>query len=167
VRRAAVKAHLRPDLGLPEQGDIGNQQASHAFALPVSRMGIVPQAWEVFRQRQDGGALLIVEPGLALALFVVVLLGRRLVAQRLVPFRFQRVGDQAIVGIAAHIPAACQVGLVARLFNRLTAQAVAFLGATLQFLLHGQRHLQGDRGHRLHQQAANGRVEFAPDDLLA
>jgi transposase len=138
-------------LGFLEQGDIGNQQPNYAFALPVSRMRIVPQAREVFRQRQDGGALLIVEPGLALALFVVVLLGRRLLAQRLVPLRFQRIGNQAVVGIAAHITAACQVGLVARPFNRLTAQAVAFLGATLQFLLHGQRHLQGDRGHRFHQ----------------
>ncbi len=80
VHRTTAEAYLRPDVGLFEQGDIRDQQPGHPLALPVSRTGIVPQAWEVFRQRKDGGALLVIEPGLALALFVVVLLGRRLVA---------------------------------------------------------------------------------------
>lgn len=119
VRRA--KAYLRPDVDRFEQGDIRDQQPGHPFALPVRGVRIVPQAWEISGQRQDADALLIVEPGLPLALFVVVLLGGGLRTQRLVPFRFQRIGDQTVVGITAHITAACQVGLVTRPLDGLTA----------------------------------------------
>lgn len=121
VRRATAKAYLRPDVDLFEQGDIRDQQPGHPFALPVRGVRIVPQAWEISGQRQDADALLIVEPGLPLALFVVVLLGGGLRTQRLVPFRFQRIGDQTVVGITAHITAARQVGLVTRPLDGLTA----------------------------------------------
>lgn len=84
-------------------------------------MRIVPQAREVSGQRQDAGALLIAKPGLTLTLLVVVLLGGGLGTQRLVPFRFQRVGDQTVVGITAHIAAARQIGLVACPLDGLTA----------------------------------------------
>lgn len=42
VRRAAVEADLRGDVGSLEHGHVGDEKACHALALAVRRAGIVP-----------------------------------------------------------------------------------------------------------------------------
>ena len=111
---------------------------------------------------------MVIQSGaIGLPALLAALLGLREGAQRLVPFGFQRVGDQAVVGVDLHIPSARQIALVARLLDLLAAQPLPFLGATLQLLLDRQCDLQRQRRDRFDQQLANGLVQCLPVDLLA
>jgi nitrite reductase/ring-hydroxylating ferredoxin subunit len=91
----------------------------------------------------------------------------RMSLPRLVPFRFQRVRYQAVVGVDLHITSARQIALVACALDFLVAQAIALLGAILQLLLDRQRDLQRQRCERLDQQLPDGIIERPAMDLLA
>jgi hypothetical protein len=49
----------------------------------------------------------------------------------------------------------------------LASQAIHFLGARFQFVLHGQRNFQCQRANGLDQQLADGTVERATHNALA
>ena len=50
-------------------------------------------------------------------------------AQAQFPFGLETAGDQAVVGVHAHVPTLCQVALVLRAFDLGVAQAVGFFEA--------------------------------------
>src|SRR5579875_3204575 len=76
---------------------------------------------------------------LRLLLILLLRLGER--TKFVVPFRFQALGDQAIVGIDLHVAAAGEFSLILCTLNMYSPQRIDFGNPGLHFLLNGQRHL--------------------------
>src|SRR5439155_5698310 len=96
-------------------GDVVDEQAGDALALAGRGGGVGPQRREVGGERADASLAFAVERGLrgGAGAFVVVL-GALQRAQRVVPVGLQRVGDEAVVGVDGQVPAAGQLGALAR-----------------------------------------------------
>ena len=62
-------------------------------------------------------------------------------AQLVVPFRLERIGDEAVVGIDLHVAPARELGFIAQSLDMLAAQGVGLGGAGLELALNRQ----GDR----------------------
>ena len=145
-----------------------NGRPRHPLALPVRRRGVVPQAREVGRERQDPLALALVE---LTAVFGVLALAFPLrvleLPQAGVPFRLQDIGDQPVARI--HLPVALprEVGFLARPLHLPGAPGLGLVSALRQFRLHPQRDLERHRRHALHQQGADGPVDAGAGNALA
>ena len=103
-----------------DQRHILDEEAQNAFSLVSFDARISPDSWEigsqgeqlVSRLRVDQQALL-----LRLLLILCLRLGPR--KELVVPFPFQTIGHEAIVGIDIHVPAASEFNLVLGPFNVL------------------------------------------------
>ena len=56
-----------------------------------------------------------------------------------IPVRFQRVGDQPIVGIHPHEALAREIDVVLRTVDRLATERIGLVQAALEFVLDPQR----------------------------
>ena len=90
--------------------------------------------------------------------FVLALQGVEL-AQAFVPVGLQRVGHQSVVRIDLGVAAARQLGFVAGTLQLCLPPRGSLLDALRDLLLHGQRHLDGRRRHRLEQQGTDGLID--------
>ena len=109
--------------------------------LPLTLRGgrIVPEAREVRDQCHYLLTLLRAEhTAFAVAVAFVVLLGGGECAQLVVPLRFERVGDQAVVGIDAEVASLGKLRFVTGTIHLLASHPVHLLSTALQFVLHGQ-----------------------------
>jgi len=84
----------------------------------------------------------------------------------LIPIRFQRIGDQSILRIHAHISALRQFSFVPGAFDVLLTEAIRFLKPRLQFLLHCQSNLQRDRIDQFQQQVADHAIHLGAGNTL-
>ena len=111
-------------------------------------------------QPEDPGALggIQLQP-VGLPLPLVGLLRLRQRPQGLVPVGLQFGGHQPVLGIDPQVPTAGQLSLIPGTVDLLVTQTIRLVPAYLELLLHGQRHLQGERGDPLHQQAPHRLVE--------
>src|ERR1700676_2317834 len=114
-------------------GDVGEQQAGNAFALPRRGGGVVPDRGQVGDQLTDAGALGVGElaGGLLACLFVGVL-GVVEVAQGCVPVGFEAVGDEPVGGVDGQVAAPGEVGVVAGAFDVGGAHPVRVGGALVE-----------------------------------
>ena len=91
------------DVG-PMQGDVLNEEADHALALPLRGGGIGPQGREVARQRTDLRLALDAQGGLGgCAGAVVVVLGLTQAPEGVVPVGLQCVGHQPVARVHAEV----------------------------------------------------------------
>jgi hypothetical protein len=108
------------------------------------------------RQSCDASALGFINHDLiGLTLPVVLFLNFVQSTQFVVPFRFEDIGNQSIRGIDVHVAALRQITVIAGALDLFAAQAVYFLHASLDLLLNGQSHVQGQWGHTLNQYIAD------------
>lgn len=71
-----------------------------------------------------------------------------------------------MIGIDPQVTTAGQLGLIPGPVDLLVAQTIRLAPARLELLLHGQRHLQGVRRDRFHQQVPHRLVERAARNAL-
>jgi hypothetical protein len=125
-----------------DQRHILDEQTQNAFSLAGLDAGIIPDAWKI---RNQGEQLL---PGLrvnqqtlllCLLLVLFLRLGQR--PEFVIPFRFQAIDDQPIVGIDLHVTTAGEFHLVVGSLHVLPPQRVGLGHAGLNFLLNGEGHL--------------------------
>ena len=151
-----------------DEGDILDDVGEQPLAFAVWRIRICPKLFEVRRHRDQPLADSLVEdelillPG-ALAFFA----GFGQDAELLVPFAFERVGDEAIIGIDQHEAALGEIGFDLGALDRATAQPIGFLIPRLDLLADLERQLDGRRRHLLGNQHADGFVDGRPGDRLA
>jgi hypothetical protein len=88
----------------------------------------------------------------------IALPGLLVSAQLLVPFSFEGVGHESVIGIHLHIALTRDVAFIACVFDLLTAHCVVLDTARLEFLLYLQRELQRDGRHRVYEQPAHSLV---------
>lgn len=79
--------------------------------------------------------------------------------QLVVPFCFESIGDQAVVGIDLHVASTREFGFVARPLDMLAAHGVGLGSARLQLALNLQCDRQGHRRHHLDQQGCDRRID--------
>jgi hypothetical protein len=134
----AAEAHLNCDRIALDQSDVFDQQRQHASAF-VKRGGlIVPREWEVLTEARHARSALLIEAHRGgLALTSVLLLKGIELTQCLIPVRLQRVGDEAMVGVAIYKPAALDLCAVAQLLERPTMLSVYLLELASELVLNG------------------------------
>lgn len=88
-------------------------------------------------------------------------------AQLRVPVGFEGVGDESVRGCDVHIALASEVDFVLRALDLSMTQAISFVEATLDLLLHGERHLERDGRDGLDEQSGDGIVDRGAHDALA
>jgi hypothetical protein len=145
-----------------DQGHVFHQQPEQSFAFAVGRVRIAPQARKLGGERVHPGTQLLIDYyPVMVALLLIFLLGLLERAQLAIPFSFQRVSHQPVVRVHAHVPALGQFRLITSTLHLLLAQPVHLLQAGLQFLLHRERHLDGNRRHQPDEHFAYGGVNLA------
>jgi hypothetical protein len=151
AKRPAFEPHVQRDLVTFDQRDVVQQEVDHAFAFPVRGARIAPQPREVGRQRKDLRALPIVQHGpVLLTLLLLFFLGGLAGPQLVVPLGLQRIRDQPVVRINAHVASPGQVRLILRPLHLLTAQPIGVVQTGLEFGLNVERDFQCQRrGARL------------------
>jgi hypothetical protein len=85
-------------------------------------------------------------------------------AELLIPFAFEGVGDEAIVGVDQHEAALSEIRLDLGPFDRATAQPVCFLMPGFDLPADLERQLDGSRRHLFGNQHADGFVDRRPGD---
>jgi hypothetical protein len=162
ARRAALEADLDGDVGALDERDVFEPQSRHALALPVRRAWVPPEPGKIPGQSQDPRPQLRVErQWIGLASALVLLVRVRQGPQPIVPFPFERIGDQAVVRIDLHVATTGQLSLVAGPVHLFASQAIRFVRAHSQLLLHGQGDLEGHGRHHLDQQFAHRPIAAA------
>jgi hypothetical protein len=143
--------------------DVGKQP----LAFAVWGVGIRPELVEIrchCDQPLVDGFIedeLIVLSG-ALALFAGI--GQD--AELLVPFAFERVGEEAIVGIEEHETALGEIGFGLGALDRATAQPIRLFMPCFDLFADFERQFDGGRRHLLGNQHADGFVDRRPGDRL-
>ena len=143
--------------------DVGKQSFRSRFGVSGS-----PQLVEIRRHCDQPLADSFIEDELivlsgALALFA----GIGQYTELLVPFAFERVGDEAVVGIDEHETALGEIGFDLGALDRATAQPICFFMAGFDLLADVERQSDGGRRHLLGNQHADGFVDGRPGDRLA
>jgi hypothetical protein len=112
------------DAGGPGGGDLDERRivddrGEHPLPVTVRGGGVCPQASEVRRHGDQPLPRAAVDPlGVIVAgAFALRPRGRER-AQFVVPLGFERIGDQAVVGIHQHVPALREIGVLLRAFDR-------------------------------------------------
>ena len=111
--------------------------------------------------------LIIEQPAILLASFFVLLLSVGECSQFLVPVGLQRIRNQSVFRIDPHVAALRQFRFIASTLDMLASQAIRFIEARLQFLLHGERDFQSDRIHQFQQDIADDSINVGARDALA
>jgi hypothetical protein len=137
----AAEAHVQLDAVGLDQREVVEEQPGHALAFPRGGGRVGPQRGKVGGQRPDPGLVFLGERGGRRGGVLVVVLGGAQRAQRIVPVRFQGVGDQPVVRVDGQVAAAGELGAVAGAFDVCAAQLVGLVGAGLELGLHVERDL--------------------------
>ncbi|WP_457662552.1 hypothetical protein [Sinorhizobium medicae] len=87
-------------------------------------------------------------------------------AKLLIPFTFERVGDEAVTRIDQHEAALSELGFRLGAFDRATAQPVCFFMPGLDLLADFEREFDSRRRHLLSDQHADGFIDGRPGDRL-
>ena len=151
-----------------DESDILDDVGKQSLAFAVWCIGIRPELVEIHRHCDQPLAdsfikdELIVLPG-TLALFAG--LGQN--TELLVPFAFERVGDETIIGIDQHETALGEIGLDLGALDRAAAQPICFFMPGLDLLTDFERQFDGGRRHLLGNQPADGFIDRRPGDRLA
>jgi hypothetical protein len=125
-----------------------------------SRIEVVPQAGEIGRERQDLGPFLVGDdPGIASARVFIGLLSGRQGAQPIIPFRFEDIGHEPILGIDVQEAAVCDLRVVACPLDLLLADVVGLGRARDELMLDRERHLKRQWRHPLDEHVADRVVE--------
>src|ERR1700760_4813257 len=96
-----------------EQGHILDEQTEDALSFRRWHAGIIPNARELFGEVTNPAACFLVQCSSLLVSPPIILSGSfAMDAQLLVPFRFERVDDKAVVWVNVHVPAPRQLGVV-------------------------------------------------------
>jgi hypothetical protein len=136
LRGATTEADVGDHLVRFQQGHVFEEQTDHALALTLRGSGVTPEAREVHDQCHYLLTLLHVQRAAfgAMVAFVVIL-GRGEHTQLGVPFRFERIGDQAVVGIDAEVAPLGKLSGVAGTIHLLASHPVHLLSTVLQLVL--------------------------------
>ncbi len=136
-----------------------------------SRFGVSasgPELLEVRRHRDQPLVDSLVEDDLiALPGALALLAGIGQNAKLLVPFRFERVGDKAIVGVDEHEATLGEIGVRMRALDRAAAQPICLVMPCLDLFAHFERQFDGRRRHLLGNQLADGFIDGRAGDRLA
>ncbi|MGV2085688.1 hypothetical protein [Rhizobium sp. K7/93] len=144
---------------------MGKQPLS--FAVGGLRVG--PELFEVRRHCDQPLAYGLIEDELivlpaALALFAGV--GREN-AELSVPFAFERVGDETVIGVDEHETALGEIGFRLGPLDRATAQPVRLFMSRFDLLADFDCQFDGRRRHLFGDQHADGFVDGRCSDCLA
>ncbi len=148
-----------------DEGDILNDVGEQPFAFTVRRIRICPELAEVYRHRDQPLADSFIEDELILlscALSIFAGFGQH--AELLVPFAFERVSDEAIIGVDQHEAALGEVRFDVGAFDRSTAQPICFFVPGFDLPADLERQLDGGRRHLFGNQHANGIIDRRPGD---
>jgi hypothetical protein len=116
--------HLRLD-----QGHIVDEQAHDALALAGLDAWVLPDPRQLLGEIENTSAGLGTEGlGLLFAAALVVFRGIGMTAQFVVPFRFERICDETVIGIELHITPPRELGVVVHSFDVLTPRGVGLSG---------------------------------------
>ena len=111
-----------------DERHVVDDQSQHALALTVRRGGIPPEAGDIVRQCQNAGPLFVVEARtVGVVLLSIAFLRFIQEAQFVIPVRFQRVGDQSIVGIDPHESVTREIDVVLRPVDGLATKGVGLV----------------------------------------
>jgi hypothetical protein len=131
----------------PGRGDVGEQQAGDALALPLRGGGAVPDGGQVGGELADAGLVGFGElPGVLAAGLVAGSLRVVERSQGGVPVGFEGAGDEPVGGVDGQVAAAGQVSEVAGAFDVGGAQGVGLGGPVLELGGDLEGGLDGERG---------------------
>jgi hypothetical protein len=164
----SAEANRRGDLALLGQSDVLDEQREHPLALTIGRLRIAPHGGEVGGEGENATPFVVVdgEP-IGVALTFVLVSSFIESPQLRVPIGFERVRDEPVLRVHAHITLASKVDLVLCSFDLPVPQAIGFVDAGLYLLLDGERHLERHRCNRLDEETGDGGVDRATHDALA
>ncbi|WP_245288263.1 hypothetical protein [Bradyrhizobium sp. Ec3.3] len=155
---SAFRRHL-------DEGGILDDVGEQSLAFAVWRIRICPEPVEVDRHRDQPLADSFIEDQLILlpsALAIVTGFGQH--AKLVVPFAFERVGDEAIVAGDQHKAPLGKIGFDLGAFDRATAQPIRFFIPRFDLFPNLERQLDGSRRHLLANQHADGFVDRRTGD---
>src|SRR5487761_238325 len=168
MRRAADEADIYMHRITLSERHVLDQQAQHALFVLHLRAGIPPEAWEVAGESHQLRALSIVDDiHIGRGCFLVRFLCGGDRPQLRVPFRFEHVSYQTVVGIDLEEATLRELRFVFRPLHVLPAKPVGLFLTACEFLLHAQRHFDRERRHRLDEDIADRRIECAAVYRLA
>lgn len=125
-----------------DQRHVLDEQTQNSFSLAVFDGRIIPDTWKSSRQRKQLlRCLSIDQQSLLLRLLLILSLRVGQGAKLVIPFRFQAIGDKAIVGINLHVAAASEFSIVLCSLNLLPPQPIGFCHPCFNFLLDGESNL--------------------------
>ena len=167
---AALEADV--NLGGPfhrhlDEGDVLNEVGEQPLAFAGWRIRICPKLAEVCCHGDQALADSFIEDELVLlssALSIFTCFCQH--AELLVPFTFERVGDETIIGVDQHETALGEICFDLGPFDRAAAQPVCFLIPDLDLSADLERQLDGGRRHLFGNQHADGLVDRRPGDRL-
>jgi hypothetical protein len=148
-----------------DEGDILDDVGEQPFAFTVRRVWICPKLTEVGRHRGQPLADSFIEDELiplSCALSIFPGFGQH--AELVVPFTFERIGDETIIGVDQHEAALSEIRFDLGPFDRATAQLVCFLIPGFDLLADVERQLDGGRRHLFGNQHADGFIDLRPGD---
>jgi transposase len=139
---APRKSNARGDLLRLRQRHVLDKETQNAFALAGGNARILPDFGESRGQVDNLSARRFVQNHrLFLGAFFVVGRSFAMEPQLIVPFRFECIGDEAIVGIHFHVASTSQFGFVARPLDMLPPEGVSLGDPRFEFALDGQHDL--------------------------
>src|SRR5438105_5908789 len=103
------------DLFRLDQCHIVNEQSQNALALAGVDARVLPDSRQLLGEVENAAARVCIEDGgLFSAASVVVCGGISMKTQLVVPFRFEGIGNQAVVGVDLHVSSTREFGLVSQ-----------------------------------------------------
>ena len=164
---AAAESEAEGEIAVAGDGDVLDEEASHAGALAVGSLGVVPEFREVGGEGEDGLALGGVELGLVGgAAAFEVLEGCLLLGEPGVPVGFELRGDEAVVRVDAEEASAGEFGLLGGALGVAFAERVGFVGAGGEFVLDAEGGFEAEGGDEFDEESADGLIDGGSGDGL-
>ncbi len=160
-----LRGSFRRHLG---ESDILDDVRKQSFAFAVWRIRICPELVEVHCHRDEPFADSLIEDKLILlasAISIFPCFGQN--AELLIPFAFERVSDEAIIGVDQHETALSEIRFDLGPFDRATAQPICFFIPSFDLPADLECQLNRGRRHLLGNQHTDGFVDGWPGNRLA
>jgi transposase len=168
ARGTARQPHVSGDLLRLDQCHVVDEQANDALALADVDTRILPEPRQLLGKVENASASLRTESfGLLFAAALVLFRRIGVPAQFVVPIRFERICDEAVIGIDLHVSPPRKLGLVAHSFDMLAPRGICLASPRLKLALDFQSDSQRHRRCHLDHQRGNRRIDDLAGHRLA
>jgi len=151
-----------------DQRHVVDEEAQDALALAGIDARVLPDSRQLLREIENAAAHVCIEYVCFLSTASLEVYGGvSMKTQLVVPFRFEGIGDEAVVGVDLHVSSTGEFGLVSQPLDMLAAQGVGLGSACFKFALNLQTDRQGHGRRHLDQQGCDRRIDDLAGNRLA